>query len=154
MEGLVDAEYLWQPVPNCLTVRPDDEGVFRWDGPAQDGDGRVFTTLAWRLTHIANFLEQDRNGPWLGQPAQPRTRPDPPSSAADALVLLDGAYEAWSVVLAGTTDESLSQPIGEIAGRYGNDSRRSFVLHTVDELIHHGAECALLRDLYSATRQA
>lgn len=40
---------------------------------------------------------------------------------------------------------------GKPAGRYGAASRRSFVLHVLDELIHHGAEAALLRDLYAAT---
>ncbi len=121
MEGLVDAEYLWEPVPNCLTVRPNGESGFRWDGPAQDGDARVFTTLAWRLTHIA-----------------------------DALAGLDRADATGSAVLAGTTEESLSRPMGEIDGPFGSDTRRSFVLHTVDELMHHGAECGLLRDLYAA----
>jgi hypothetical protein len=29
-------------------------------------------------------------------------------------------------------------------------TRRSFVLHMLDELIHHGAEAALMRDLYAA----
>ena len=46
------------------------------------------------------------------------------------------------------TEESLAQPIGSRAGFYSGDTRRSFVLHILDELIHHGAEAALLRDLY------
>ena len=105
-------------------------------------------------TEVLSGRVRDRNGPWLGQPVPPRTRTDAPGTAADALAALDRAYAAWSTVLAGTTDESLSRPIGEIAGRYGPDTRRSFVLHVVDELIHHGAECALLRDLYAAARPA
>ena len=36
--------------------------------------------------------------------------------------------------------------IGEIGGPFGRDTRRAFALHVLDELIHHGAEAALLRD--------
>lgn len=115
MEGLLDAEYLWEPVPDCLTVRPDGEGAFRWDGPQREGDPRAFTTLAWRLTHIAGFLAHDRNGPWLGRPASAVSRTGAPGTAADALAALDRAYSAWSAVLAGTT-ESLSRPNGRDRG--------------------------------------
>jgi hypothetical protein len=51
-------------------------------------------------------------------------------------------------VAADLTDESLERPIGSRAGFYANDTRRSFVPHVLDELIHHGAEAALLRDLH------
>jgi hypothetical protein len=54
-----------------------------------------------------------------------------------------------SGALAGCTDESLAAPIGPSAGFYADGSRRSFALHILDELIHHGAEAALLRDLYA-----
>jgi hypothetical protein len=54
----------------------------------------------------------------------------------------------WHKLLTSCTDELLDQPIGPRAGFYANDTRRSFVLHILDELIHHGAEAALLRDLY------
>lgn len=150
LDGLTDVEYLWEPVPGCRTVRPDGEGGFRWDGHARDGEPRAFTTLAWRLTHIADLLEEERSGPWLGRPSPPRTRAGAPGAAAAALDALEAAYAAWREVLAGTTEESLGEPIGAVGGRYARDTRRSYVLHVVDELIHHGAEAALLRDLYAA----
>ena len=151
MAGLTDAEYLWEPVPDCRTVRPMAGGGYRSDGPASADDPRQFTTLAWRLAHIVNLLQEERNGPWLGQPAQeaqPRDDDGDPGTAAAALAALERAYAVWRGVRDGTTDESLAEPIGAVAGPYGQDTRRAFVLHVLDELIHHGAEAALLRDLY------
>ncbi len=34
LEGLSDQEYLWEPVPGCWTIRPDDVGVFRAENGA------------------------------------------------------------------------------------------------------------------------
>jgi hypothetical protein len=151
MDGLTDEEYLWEPVPGCLTVRPAGDGRHRSDGHAAPGEPQALTTLAWRLCHIADLLREDRNGPWLGRPAPP---PPPeegdPGTAAEALNALDAAYAAWEEILAGTTEESLQRPIGRLAGHYGAATRRSFVLHVLDELVHHGAEAALMRDLYAA----
>jgi hypothetical protein len=154
MDGISDHEYLWEPVPDCRTIRRMDDGTYRSDGPAGADDPRQFTTLAWRLCHIIDFLTEERNGPWLGQPTAPRPLgPGDPGTAAAALTALAEAYATWSRVLAATNEESLEQPIGRIAGHYGRATRRSFVLHVLDELIHHGAEAALLRDLYAAQRR-
>jgi hypothetical protein len=38
--------------------------------------------------------------------------------------------------------------MGAIAGPYADADRVAFVVHIMDELIHHAAEVALLRDLY------
>jgi hypothetical protein len=73
MDGLTDQEYLWEPVANCRSIRPRADGSYVWDGPAPIGDPRVFTTLAWRLCHIIDFLTQARNGPWLGLDVQGRS---------------------------------------------------------------------------------
>jgi hypothetical protein len=145
--GLTDAEYLWEPVARCRTVRRGADGTFRSDGPAGPGDPATFTTLAWRLCHIADLLREDRNDPWLGRPAlPPRERAGDPTTAAAALATIAESYACWRDILSGTTESSLAEPIGPLAGHYANATRRSFVLHVVDELIHHGAEAALLRD--------
>lgn len=151
LDGLADEEYWWEPVPHCRTVRLMPDGIYRSDGTAQPGDLNLFTSLSWRLCHIADFLREERNGPWLGLPvpAMP-TRIGDPGSAADVLVELDRSSGIWHGLLAATTEESLSMPIGPLAGHYGGATRRSFAPHVVDELIHHGAEAMLLRDLYAA----
>jgi hypothetical protein len=148
MDGLTDAEYRWEPVPDSRTVRPVEGGGYRSDGPAAPGDRRVFTTLAWRIAHIGFLLQEDRNGPWLGVAVPPPGRAGDPGTAAAALADLDAGYAHWKNLLAACTDESLAEPIGRVGGPFASSTRRAFVLHILDELIHHGAEAALLRDLH------
>ena len=50
----------------------------------------------------------------------------------------------------GLDDEALNTPLGEVAGYFADATGRSFVLHIADELIHHTAEAALLRDLFAS----
>lgn len=133
-------DFVWQRLRTRLSGLADDE--WRWEPIADD---RV--SLRWRLAHITTLLSEDRTGPWLGLPMSRFTAAEP-GSAAEVLATLDEAYSAWRAKLAETTEESLAEPIGEVAGPYGKDSRYAFALHVVDELIHHGAEAALLRDLY------
>jgi hypothetical protein len=46
------------------------------------------------------------------------------------------------------TDADLWERIGDVGGPYADGTRLSWVLHVLDEVVHHGAEIALLRDLY------
>ena len=54
----------------------------------------------------------------------------------------------------GLDDEALNTPLGEVAGYFADATGRSFVLHIADELIHHTAEAALLRDLFASRSAA
>jgi hypothetical protein len=126
MDGLTNAEWRWEPLP----------------------DDRV--TLRWRFGHIVEILQAERNGPWLGLAAEPGgERPGPAASAAIALQDLGAAFAQWRGQLAQTSEESLGQLIGPVGGDYGDATRRAYALHIVDELVHHTAEAALLRDLYA-----
>jgi hypothetical protein len=129
MAGLTDAEYRWQPAP----AQPE-------------------ISLTWRLSHIVEFLTEERNAVWLGQPAPPAPAAQlgEPADAAGALAALEQAGTVWRAVLAGGTDATLLAPVGKPAGRYAAATRLSFALHVLDELVHHAAEAALLRDLYAA----
>lgn len=50
--------------------------------------------------------------------------------------------------LALASDQSLSEKVGPVGGGYADRTRAAYVLHMLDEFIHHGAEIALLRDLW------
>ena len=129
LEGLTDEELGWKPAP----------GV---------------TGLAWRLQHIAALLTEERNARWLGVSGVPgRAQTDEPRTAAEALDRLDDAFRCWSQVLDAVPESSLEVAVGPVGGPYADSTRRAFVLHVLDELIHHGAEVALVRDLWAA-RQA
>jgi hypothetical protein len=131
------SDYVWTRLRDRLDGLTDDE--YRWDPGV--------TTLAWRMTHLRDMLAEERNATWLGQPpdAVPCGEPD---SAEAAMAGLRAAYGSWRSALVACED--VTGPIGAVAGHYGAATRRSFVHHVLDELIHHGAEVALLRDLYSA----
>jgi hypothetical protein len=135
-------DYVWQRFRGRMDGLTDDE--WRWEPIADD---RV--TLRWRIDHITQLLSEDRTGPWLGLPATPEI--GPAGSATEALANVEAAYRSWRGKLGATTDGSLGAEVGPVAGRYADASRYSFALHIVDELIHHTAEAALLRDLYAGS---
>ncbi len=136
-------EYVWQRFTDRMAGLSDAE--WRWEPISDD---RV--TLRWRLRHITEILRAERNGPWLGLAAEPTVEePYPADSAAAALRELNAAFARWRGQLDMTTEESLGELIGPVAGDYGHATRHAFALHIIDELVHHTAEAALLRDLYA-----
>ncbi|MEV5961344.1 DinB family protein [Kribbella sp. NPDC051952] len=152
VEGLTDEEYLWEPFDGCWSIRKTDTGFaadWAWIPP----EPAPFTTLAWRITHIVDILQEDRTATWFGhQPAPEDGQPPVPETAAAALVALDHAYDVWRGRLAALSQETLDSPMGEPAGQYAEHDGTSFVLHILDELIHHGAELGTVRDFYRDQR--
>jgi hypothetical protein len=153
IEGLTDEEYVWEPAPDCWTVHPAGDGTWRADGSALPPDPAPFTTIAWRLSHIIDLLRAQRNATWIGvSPVSAPERRGAPGTAAAAAEWLDEAYDRFRRHVDAVDETTLSDPMGPIAGPYAQDSRTAFILHELDELIHHGAEVGVLRDLYLATR--
>jgi hypothetical protein len=98
---------------------------------------------------------EDRAPKWLGVPAQGAPigldDPDgaPPATAAEAVALLERAHARWDAHLALVENESLDESVGPVAGpQYAARNRAAYVLHMLDEFVHHAAEIALLRDLW------
>ncbi|RZU10604.1 ankyrin repeat protein [Kribbella rubisoli] len=151
VEGLTDEEYLWEPFDGCWSIRTSDSGLVleRTKIPPEP---EPFTTLAWRITHIIDILQEDRTATWFGSQVDPADGPPPvPGSAADALTALDHAYDVWRRRLAALSQDVLDRPMGEPAGMYAEHDGTSFALHILDELIHHGAEVGTVRDFYRDT---
>jgi hypothetical protein len=147
LEGLTDAEYLWEPVPDCMTVRADSDGVFRADPrPAEDVTPAPVTTIAWRTWHIGadclrGYLRFFEDVDLTERHRWPGT--------ADAGVA--AMAEDWAVFLArveGLGDERLLEPMGARGGAYADESFLLLAMHALDEAAHHGGELGLLRDLY------
>jgi hypothetical protein len=149
LAGLTDEEYLWQPVPDCWTIRPGPQEAWTWDFTWPEPDPAPMTTIAWRLAHIT--VNDDRFRPWLGlgpYPGRP-LRTIPPTAAA-ARQAVEATKAERHQDLMEVTDPELWEQIGPVGGPYADGTRVSWVLHVLDEVIHHGAEIALLRDLYRA----
>jgi hypothetical protein len=155
VEGLTDAEYLWEPAPGCWSLRPGPDGThgFEWD--PHHPEPQPLTTIAWRLSHVTDILAGDRNASWIGLTprglsAEERRAAGEAATAAAAIAALERAYARFRSHMSTMDSETLLEPMGDVAGQWGKDTRLAFVLHELDELIHHGAEIATLRDLYRA----
>lgn len=157
LDGLTDREYFWEPVPGCWTLRRLDSGDYRSDWAPQPGSPPPFTTIAWRLWHLIVCYGGKRNPEWLGveRLSGGFEQSDPaPSTAAEAIAVLDRAHGLWRDLLAGLPAEAWWEPMGPVAGEYAESTKASLVLHQLDEQIHHGAELGVLRDLYLHDRTA
>jgi hypothetical protein len=125
--GLTDDEYAWQPAP-------------------------AVTTIAWRMAHIAETLREERNWRWMDrEPAARDSDSDatPPATAAGGLAYLAASYAAWDELVGSLEPGELWRPMGPVAGPFEGEPIVALVAHILDELTHHAAEVALLRDLYA-----
>jgi hypothetical protein len=156
LDGLTDGEYFWEPVDGCWSVRPVGDGTYRADGEAgASGGPPPLTTIAWRMSHIIDMLGARRNATWIGvQPAGGLPRTGAPGTAGAAVHRLGQAYALFRAHVAAVDAGTLTDAMGPVAGPYAQSTRASFVLHELDELIHHAAEVGVLRDLYRATHPA
>ncbi|MEE1805888.1 DinB family protein [Streptomyces sp. BE133] len=161
---LTDEEHLWEPLPDCWSIRRRATGP----GPtatllADAGDwGRdpalpphptppPFTTLAWRLSHLSELLAlcADHTN---GSHSLTRDEYRVIAHAAGAVAGFDSSATAWREALIGIDDPALDA-VRHSAYPHGSDPEDPFI-ETVwwvnQELLHHRAEIALLRDLFRA----
>jgi hypothetical protein len=159
LEGLSDAEYLWEPAPGCWSVRPAGGGRFVVEGQWYGGlrpevSPPPFTTIAWRLCHVGSGLAVRANHHFGDRSLTWETfwdREPVPGTAAEGLAFLDRSYAAWhDGILArpeGFIDRPSDGPPGTLDGRY---PFADVIQHVNAEVLGHGAEMCLLRDLYRA----
>ena len=157
LEGLSDAEYLWEPTPGSWTIRQRSDGRWREDIVVPQPDPEPFTTIAWRLWHLIDMYGENRAPEWLGVerqgPAIGLDDPDgaPPATARNAVRLLERAHERWDAHLVLVSDDRLGELVGDAGGQYANHTKVGYVLHMLDEFIHHGADITLRDPEYGAT---
>jgi hypothetical protein len=106
------------------------------------------TTIAWRLGHVIVGVLAMRSASHFGGPPTDYMTHEYAGTAARALTQLDDAYEHWITGVRGLDAAALAEPCGPAEGPYAEFPMATLVLHIHRETIHHGAEIALLRDLY------
>jgi hypothetical protein len=153
LEGLSDAEYLWEPVEGCWSVRPGADGTWRMD--AYDDvdaapDPPPFTTIAWRLCHIGAHCLGMRATNHFGDATFRLEDVSWPATADAAIEFVSGAYARWKAGVEALGADGLALAAGPAEGPYAGHPMAALVLHINREVIHHGAEVACLRDLYRA----
>jgi hypothetical protein len=157
LDGLTDEEYLWEPVEGCWSLRRRGEArtsmaagggdlVADFEHPAPDP--APVTTIAWRLGHIVVGIFGMRNASHFGAPAVGYDSKIWPATAKEALAELDVEYDRWVAGVRGLGAARLDEPVGEDEGDYAAYPYAALILHIHREVIHHGAEILLLRDLY------
>jgi hypothetical protein len=159
LEGLSDDEYLWEPVPGAWNVRRrtarggPGTGDFTIDWAFPEPEPAPLTTIAWRLGHVVVGVLAMRNASHFGGPPASYESWEYAGTAAGALAQLDDEYARWSKGVAELGDDGLARPCGPAEGPYAELPMAALVLHIHREMIHHGAEIALLRDLYTHTHR-
>jgi hypothetical protein len=127
LEGLTDEELHWAP-------------------------GGDVATIQWRLDHMI-FTLADRSAKHLGRdPVDEETYPFSPT-ADGSLALLDQEYATWIAGVRALGEDVLLLPSGPAEGAWHASPTAAIVTHLHTEVIHHGAEVALLRDLYTVRRR-
>ena len=130
-DGLTDDEYTWLPPLS-----------------------RDVPTIAWRLHHIGGSVLGWRVAAHVTHTANSHAehiaRVPIPATAVEALGLVDDQYAWWMDAVRARDDAGFAAPCGPAEGPYADAPFAALVLHINREVIHHGAEVALLRDLYAA----
>lgn len=147
LSGLSDEAYLWEPVAGCWSVRPGADGVFRAEMVRPDPDPAPFTTIAWRVWHIALDCLGGYSDRFFEGHGGDDVR-EWPGTVAGASAEVEKEWSRFREHVAALDDAGLARTLGPIAGPYADDSYHALVLHALDEVIHHTAEIGVLRDLY------
>jgi hypothetical protein len=156
-DGLTDEEYLWEPVEGCWSVRPREqvpaelargggELVIEYGFP--EPSPPPVTAIAWRMGHIIVGIFGSRTAGHFGGPAIDYDTHRYAATAGEALEQLDRVYAGWVEGVRSLDDKRLAEPCGQAEALYPEAPLAALVLHINREAIHHGAEIALLRDLY------
>ncbi|MCG0069103.1 DinB family protein [Streptomyces tricolor] len=160
LDGLSDDEYVWEPVAGAWNVRPRDDDrtgsaagsgshVIDWATP--EPDPAPVTTIAWRLGHVIVGVLGMRVAHCFGGPKTDYATFAYAPTATEALRQLDAVYEGWLAGVRALDADALSAPSDDVWDTYRHWPLAAVVLHVNREVIHHGAETALLRDLYAAS---
>ncbi|HYO85024.1 MAG TPA: DinB family protein [Dermatophilaceae bacterium] len=158
LDDLADEEYQWEPVPEAWNVRARGtsgapiqagSGTFTIDFAYPEPRPAPVTTIAWRLGHLIVGCLAARNASHFEGPVADYDTWVYAGDAAGALAQLDEQMARWRTGVAALGPAGLSAPCGSTEGPYAALPMATLVLHINREIIHHGAEIALLRDLYA-----
>ena len=144
-----DEEFFWEPVADCWNIRPDEQRAGGWSYEYEfaPADPAPMTTIGWRLVHLnaGNRIYWNHAfGDGL------LTFPDlvVPHTAETALAAWRESRLPITTWLTRATEADLAElrpsHLDERGVAAGDQIRT-----LVDEQIHHGAEIALLRDLFA-----
>jgi len=145
LDGLTDREFFWEPAPDCWTVHLDESGRWIVDYADPAPDPPPFTTIAWRLIHVAAckiMYHEYAFGP--GRLTWDEL--DIPHTAAGAIAWLEEGHARLRIALDDLDDADLEEMRLTNWGEPWPTWRIFWTMISHD--LHHGAEIGCLRDLY------
>ncbi|MHB1434378.1 MAG: DinB family protein [Streptosporangiaceae bacterium] len=157
LDGLTDQEYFWEPVPGCWSIRARGtssapiaagEGDFVMEYAFPEPEIPPVTTIGWRLAHVIVGCSGARTAAHFGGPPAEFRTFGYAGTADGALVQLDRAHDAWITGVRSLGEEGLARPCGPAEAPFDSSPMAELVLHINREVLHHGAEITLLRDLH------
>jgi hypothetical protein len=156
LAGLTDEQLLWEPVKGMWSIRRRADAT----SPMAVGAAHTvidfampppspppLTTIAWRLGHIA-LVYGERAANQFGNGGVGYETTDWPMTADGMLALVDEHHDRWVDGVRALGAEGLARPCGPSEGPYAEAPLAALVLHVNREVLHHGAEVALLLDLF------
>ena len=159
LDGLTDAEYLWEPVPGyCWTVRSREtartkfaNGSGDWvvDYDLPDPSPAPFTTIAWQMMHcyLINQVDHDR---FFGPRKLSRLWDDVevPHTAAAAVDAWATSLGRFRALLHDVTDSDLARMVDDPVREVSRPAWW-FIQLIATENRHHGSVACALRDIYA-----
>jgi DinB superfamily len=155
--NITDAEWFWEPVPGCCSVRPRTEATTKFangrgewvvDYDLPEPDPAPFTTIGWRVLHltlvIAGYLDVlDGYGgdvPW--------DEYEIPGTAQGGIAFWESQTQRLLATCSNADAETLDRSVS--IPWWGGRQRavRDVLLVLINESIHHTAEVGVLRDMY------
>jgi DinB superfamily len=146
LQGVTDDEYFWQPVPDCWTVFRQANGRWTYHYELPTPQPHPFTSIAWRVTHIA--LCKIMYHEYAFGPAELTWHTiETPSSVAEALAVLARGQRLLIKELANLSGDADLDVLRRT--NWGETWPTWRIFWT---MIHHdaqhGGEIGCIRDLY------
>lgn len=151
LDGLTDDEYRWAAAPGWWTLQPDPDGrtgTADWADP--DPVPAPITTICWRMWHLAVDCFDSYAARLFGGTASGFDGRTFTLDAAEGVAALTRSWQHFSNGVTAWSMDDMRRPLGRAWGPYGTSTHLAMAFHAQHELVHHGAEIGLLRDLFAA----
>lgn len=151
LRDVSDAEFFWEPVPDPWTVYLDQDGTWTYQYEMPDPVPSPFTTIGWRLVHLA--LCKVIYHEWAFGPREETFMTiETPGDAARAVEVLQRVHRRLRSDLASLREADLDH---EVLTNWGQrwPAWRIFTTMAAHDR-QHGGEIGVLRDLYRTTPRA
>lgn len=145
IDGLTEDEFLWEPVPGCWTVHLDAAGRWVADYEQPDPEPPPFTTIAWRLTHVATCKVMYHEYAF-GARTMTWDTLEVPHNVAAAVEMLEEGQRLLEADLRSLGESDLDAARLTNWGELWPAWRIFWTMAQHD--LAHGAEIGVLRDLY------